>query len=114
MCNCPNSQTEYDELQTATGHGGAAKSSGKGKCLRIVEFINSAIVVFLSVFIKFYKKCISPFFPSCCRFTPTCSAYALEALKVHGALKGSWLTFLRICRCNPFCKGGDDPVPPKK
>ncbi|MBQ7896856.1 MAG: membrane protein insertion efficiency factor YidD [Clostridia bacterium] len=61
--------------------------------------------------IKLYRKFISPLFPPCCRFTPTCSEYALEAFKKHGAVKGFFLTFWRILRCNPFCKGGYDPVP---
>lgn len=65
-------------------------------------------------FIRIYRKCISPVKPSCCRFTPTCSQYAYEALQVHGAIKGTGLAVRRICRCNPYCKGGYDPVPPKK
>ncbi|MBO5909328.1 MAG: membrane protein insertion efficiency factor YidD [Clostridia bacterium] len=64
--------------------------------------------------VKFYQKCISPYFPGCCRFTPTCSNYAIEALRVHGAIKGTALAVWRILRCNPFCRGGYDPVPPKK
>ena len=61
--------------------------------------------------IRFYQKHISPAFPPRCRFTPTCSQYALEALEKYGALKGSWLAIKRILRCNPLCKGGYDPVP---
>lgn len=58
---------------------------------------------------------MSPWFSGgACRFTPTCSQYAIEAIEVHGAIKGSWLAFKRIMRCNPFFKGGFDPVPPKK
>lgn len=68
----------------------------------------------LKALIRFYRKYISPLTPGCCRFTPTCSAYAMEAIEVHGALKGSLLSVWRILRCNPFCKGGYDPVPPKK
>lgn len=64
--------------------------------------------------IRFYRKNISPAKISCCRFTPTCSAYAIEAITVHGALKGTALTIGRVLRCNPFCRGGYDPVPPKK
>lgn len=63
--------------------------------------------------VLFYRKFLSPLKPGCCRFTPTCSAYALEALRVHGAVKGSWLTIKRILRCQPFGGSGYDPVPPK-
>ncbi len=58
-----------------------------------------------------YRRCISPWKPACCRFHPTCSGYALEALRVHGALRGSWLTLRRLLRCQPFCEPGFDPVP---
>ncbi|MBR4762157.1 MAG: membrane protein insertion efficiency factor YidD [Clostridia bacterium] len=64
--------------------------------------------------VKLYRKAISPLKIPCCRFTPTCSQYAIEAIRVHGAFKGSMLAVWRILRCNPFCKGGYDPVPPKK
>ena len=60
--------------------------------------------------IKFYRKYISPGRPSCCRFTPTCSQYALDAINKYGAFKGSIMAVYRILRCNPFCKGGYDPV----
>lgn len=61
--------------------------------------------------IRFYQKWISPLKPSCCRFVPTCSEYALEAFRRHGFVKGLLLTVKRILRCNPFGKGGFDPVP---
>ncbi len=61
--------------------------------------------------VRFYQKFISPIKPSCCRFTPTCSAYAIEAFKKRGFFVGFILTVWRILRCNPFCKGGYDPVP---
>ena len=61
--------------------------------------------------IRFYRRFISPLFPPCCRFTPTCSEYALEAFTKYGFFKGFYLTVWRILRCNPFCKGGHDPVP---
>lgn len=64
--------------------------------------------------IRFYQKNISPSKISCCRFTPTCSSYAIEAITVHGAVKGLALAFWRILRCNPLCRGGYDPVPEKK
>lgn len=66
---------------------------------------------FLIALVRGYKKYISPLLPPSCRFTPTCSEYAVEALSKHGALKGSMLAVWRILRCNPFCKGGYDPVP---
>lgn len=61
--------------------------------------------------VKFYQLCISPFTPPSCRFTPTCSQYALEALRKHGLLKGSWLTLRRLSRCHPWGGSGYDPVP---
>lgn len=67
--------------------------------------------------IRFYRKNISPARPPCCRFIPTCSSYALEAVETHGALKGSALAAWRVLRCHPFYKEKSfiyDPVPPKK
>ena len=62
--------------------------------------------------IRFYQRYISPAFPARCRFRPTCSAYALEAVSKYGAVKGGWLALKRIARCHPFCKGNwYDPVP---
>ncbi len=60
--------------------------------------------------IRFYQKNISPIKKPCCRFYPTCSEYAVEAIEKYGALKGSLMAVWRILRCNPFCKGGYDPV----
>lgn len=61
--------------------------------------------------IRFYQRCISPFLPPTCRFRPTCSQYALEALLEHGLLRGTWLALRRILRCHPFAEGGYDPLP---
>jgi len=61
--------------------------------------------------IKFYQKFISPIFPPSCRFTPTCSQYTFEAVEKYGPMKGLFLGFKRILRCNPFFPGGEDPVP---
>ncbi len=61
--------------------------------------------------IHVYRKVISPILPPSCRFYPTCSAYALEAIERHGAAKGTWLAAKRIARCHPFHPGGYDPVP---
>lgn len=61
--------------------------------------------------IRFYKYCISPLLPPACRYVPTCSEYALEAIEVHGVVRGGWLTVRRLLRCGPWSAGGYDPVP---
>ncbi|ARA71025.1 membrane protein insertion efficiency factor YidD [Pasteurella multocida] len=63
--------------------------------------------------IRVYQVVISPLIGPRCRFTPTCSCYGIEAVKTHGAIKGSWLTLKRILKCHPLNAGGYDPVPPK-
>ena len=68
----------------------------------------------LSAPIHLYKLAISPLFPKACRYQPTCSAYALEAIERHGALKGLWLAVRRILRCHPWSGHGYDPVPGAK
>ena len=65
----------------------------------------------LIALVRFYRRAISPLFPGCCRYIPTCSQYALEAVEKYGAIKGTFLATKRILRCNPFHKGGYDPVP---
>lgn len=74
----------------------------------------SAAAIVLTGGVLFYRKLISPLLPKCCRYTPTCSTYALEALRVHGAVYGSWLTLRRILRCHPWGGSGYDPVPPPR
>lgn len=69
------------------------------------------MLTFLRSFIRLYQWFISPLMPCACRFTPTCSHYAEEALITHGVAKGSWLTFRRLLRCHPWGKSGADPVP---
>ncbi len=66
-----------------------------------------AVLVFL---IRCYQRCLSPMIPPCCRFEPTCSNYAIEAIRKKGVLKGLLLAAWRLLRCNPWCKGGYDPV----
>ena len=61
--------------------------------------------------IRFYRKFISPFTPPSCRFTPTCSEYAIEAITKHGPFKGTWLAVRRVLRCHPWGGSGYDPVP---
>jgi uncharacterized protein len=74
----------------------------------------SVVAWLLMLPIKAYRIVLSPLLGPQCRFEPSCSTYALEALRVHGALRGSWLTVRRIGRCHPFHRGGYDPVPPPK
>ena len=68
----------------------------------------------LIALVKFYRAAISPYRPPCCRYIPTCSQYGLEAIERFGALKGGALTVWRVLRCNPWSRGGYDPVPEKK
>lgn len=65
----------------------------------------------LVMLVRGYQVALSPLLPASCRYEPSCSHYAVEALERHGALRGSWLTLKRLCRCHPFRPGGYDPVP---
>ncbi|MGH9457392.1 MAG: membrane protein insertion efficiency factor YidD [Thermoanaerobaculia bacterium] len=65
----------------------------------------------LLVLLRGYKRFLSPLLPPACRFEPTCSAYAMEAISRYGALRGCWLALRRLARCHPFHPGGWDPVP---
>lgn len=65
----------------------------------------------LILFVRAYQVMLSPLLPAACRYHPTCSHYAVEALEKHGALRGGWLAVKRIARCHPFRAGGFDPVP---
>jgi putative membrane protein insertion efficiency factor len=84
---------------------------------KILEFLRRALVAVLSAPIHVYRYCLSPILPRSCRFEPSCSAYALEALSRHGPVRGSWLTVRRLLRCHPITwlggRSGFDPVPPR-
>ena len=72
---------------------------------------NGWLLSLILLILKGYKKFISPFLPSACRFEPTCSVYMYQAIQKKGILKGLYLGVKRIFRCHPFCEGGFDPVP---
>ena len=72
------------------------------------------LVYLIIIPIRAYRLFVSPWLGQNCRFQPTCSEYAIEALRVHGIFKGFWLAFKRVCKCNPIAECGYDPVPEKK
>ena len=76
--------------------------------MRLIQSLPKRFLLWL---VRFYRTSISPMHQPCCRFIPTCSQYAMEAIEKYGALKGGFLALRRILRCNPLCKGGYDPVP---
>ncbi|HZS51092.1 MAG TPA: membrane protein insertion efficiency factor YidD [Bryobacterales bacterium] len=77
--------------------------------LRVLSFAQTSLLGLFRV----YKRALSPFLPVACRYVPTCSEYAAEAVERHGVLRGSALAAGRVLRCHPFVRGGFDPVPPK-
>lgn len=74
--------------------------------------MRSVPVLVLRLVVRLYQSALRPVLGPNCRFTPSCSDYALEALALHGAMRGSGLAVRRVLRCNPWCQGGHDPVPP--
>lgn len=102
-----NSTAGVGTASDSCGDPGCGKSGGSGNSCGIA----AGILIF---FIKIYQKVVSPLFPACCRFYPTCSHYAVEALRAHGLIRGLALSVWRILRCQPWCRGGYDPVPPPK
>ncbi|MDD6103090.1 MAG: membrane protein insertion efficiency factor YidD [Bacteroidales bacterium] len=79
--------------------------------VRLKQSLKNSLNFPFIVMIRFYQVCISPYKPASCRFTPTCSAYALEAFRKYGPIKGFWLAAKRILRCHPWGGSGWDPVP---
>ncbi|MEZ5455200.1 MAG: membrane protein insertion efficiency factor YidD [Lysobacteraceae bacterium] len=77
--------------------------------MQVGTFVRRILIALL----RLYKRFISPLLGQHCRFHPSCSEYAMQALEIHGVLRGSWLTIKRLARCQPFCEGGLDPVPPR-
>lgn len=79
-----------------------------------MQLLKKILIAPFLALIKVYQWVISPLTPATCRFEPTCSHYALEALKVHGLFRGAWLAIKRIGKCHPWGDSGYDPVPKKK
>lgn len=77
----------------------------------IIGYVKKAGIFIALLPIHFYRVCISPWTPASCRYTPTCSEYALIAIKKYGPFKGGWIAFKRFCRCHPWGGHGYDPVP---
>ena len=108
-----DSQAENDGVKTAGSSGTDAVSVEKVRSF--TGAVKSFRLTWIAIgAIKIYQWTISPLLPRCCRFTPSCSQYAIEAFKLHGMLKGSALTVWRLLRCQPFGRGGFDPVPPRR
>ena len=78
---------------------------------RLLSAVKRVLAFPFIVLVRFYQLCISPLKPPSCRFTPTCSQYAIEALRKHGPIKGLYLTIRRLLRCHPWGGSGYDPVP---
>lgn len=78
-----------------------------------MSYLKNFVQMILIGCVRFYQVALSPYFPSSCRYSPTCSHYAIEALKIHGPFKGFVLAIRRIGRCHPWAEGGHDPVPSK-
>jgi putative membrane protein insertion efficiency factor len=79
-----------------------------------VRLINRLVLFFLVTLVKAYRLTFSKVMPPVCRFHPSCSRYALDALEAHGPFRGSWLALKRLSRCHPFHPGGLDPVPARR
>ena len=79
--------------------------------MKALRLINRLLAWLLTLPVIFYRRCISPMKPPTCRFTPTCSEYAIQALRKHGPFRGAWLAARRILRCHPWGGSGYDPVP---
>ncbi len=72
------------------------------------EYVTTAPLILL---VRIYQCTVAPVLPPRCRFTPSCSQYMIDALRLHGTLRGTWLGIKRVLRCQPLCRGGVDPVP---
>jgi putative membrane protein insertion efficiency factor len=80
----------------------------------LLSFVKKVFANILIAIVRFYQLAISPLYPATCRYTPTCSQYMIEAIRLHGVLRGTWMGLRRISKCHPWGGSGYDPVPPKK
>ena len=103
-----NTQKNDDRCEATDGRKRDEVSASESGTTDPSGFSPAGIALML---VRFYRKAISPWLPPACRFSPTCSEYALTAIKKYGAFRGGMLTAWRIMRCQPLCKGGYDPVP---
>jgi len=79
---------------------------------KTLSFLSTILKYFFLFLIRLYQLCLSPFLGPCCRFMPSCSEYAREAISIYGVLKGTWLMLKRVMKCGPWHQGGYDPVSP--
>ena len=110
----PGSDVILGNLQAGGGTAGQTckeLQQGKRGGAAMKDRLRELAILPFTALIRFYQICISPLKPSCCRFTPTCSQYALEAFRKYGPFKGFWLSLKRILRCHPWGGSGYDPVP---
>ena len=94
-------------------NAGNAETAEKTRNDNQLGIISRIAIIPPLLLIRIYQLTLSPYIGKCCRFTPSCSRYSAEAFKVHGFWRGMFLTAYRILRCQPFCRGGYDPVPEK-
>ena len=107
MCShCRNVVADLEEKSSQKTDSSIADSTG----IHSQKTISGYAARCCLLLVKGYQYCISPLFPPCCRYTPTCSEYAVEAVTRYGAVRGMWLALCRILRCHPFVRGGYDPV----
>ena len=113
-----DSALSHTLFENAAGEGGACCSSAAGRSFfrGFADWRNPLnwFSCLCTLLIRWYQLCVSPLFPPCCRFSPTCSAYALTAFREHPPWKALLLTVWRLLRCNPWSRGGYDPVPSGK
>lgn len=109
-CCAHPKETDNQAEAARCGEGDEVSSQERQPSSKRSKISPTGIII---LFVRFYRKFLSPLKPACCRFEPTCSQYSLTALKRHGFFKGIFLTTWRILRCQPFSRGGFDPVPPR-